>query len=90
MKAVKFPEMNIEIAKNQEEYLTLPAYIEKHPEGNGEVISCYQLTWKERIKVLFTGKIWWTQLTFGKPLQPQRASVDKWDTLNKEYFKSTR
>jgi len=66
MKPIKFPEMNCTYAENQAEYLPLPAY----KDDKGEVISCWQLTIKERIKLLFTGKLWLSCLTFNKPLQP--------------------
>jgi len=67
MKPIKFEEHNCVYAENQPEYLPLPVY--KTPEGM--VISCWGLTFKERLRVLFTGKIWWSVFTFNKPLQPQ-------------------
>jgi len=72
MKPIKFKESNIVFAENQPEYLPLPAY----KNDKGDVISCWQLSFKERIKILFTGKIWFYILTFNHPLQPQRPSVD--------------
>ncbi len=66
MTPVKFPEQNVVFAKDQPEYLPLPAWT------NGqEVTSCWRLTWRERFAVLIKGRIWLTQLTFGQPLQPQ-------------------
>ena len=73
MKAIEFSEANTVFAKNQPEYLQLPAY--RSPEG--VVVTCYQLTWKERFAILFGGKIWLSLLTFNKPLQPQRITVEK-------------
>ena len=84
MKPIEFKEHNKIYAKDQEQYLPLPVYKDDSDEGN--VISCWKLTWWERIKILFTGKMWWSQFTFHLPLQPQRPSVNKWDMLNKEYF----
>ena len=49
MKAIEFPEANAIFAKNQDAYLQLSAY--RAPDGI--VTSCYQLTWKERLQVLF-------------------------------------
>jgi hypothetical protein len=72
MRPIDFPEKNCTFAKNQPEYLPLPAY--KSPDG--EVISCWGLTLKERVKVLFAGKLWLRILTFNNPLQPQRPSID--------------
>jgi len=73
MKPMKFPEVNCVYAEDQPEYLPLPA----HRTPDGTVVSCWQLTWRERIKMLFTGCLWWTTLTCNLPLQPQSPSVDK-------------
>lgn len=71
MKPIEFPEQNVVFAKDQPEYQPLPA----HKTEDGEVISCWALTWRERLKLLCTGKIWWSVLTFNMPLQPQFPSV---------------
>jgi hypothetical protein len=71
VKPTKFPEANCVYGAGQEEYLPLPAY--KTPEG--EVTTCWELTWRERLRVLWSGKMWWTVLTFNHPLQPQRPEV---------------
>ncbi len=73
MKAIEFPEANSIYAKNQPEYLGLPA----HKTPDGIVTSCYELTWKERLQVLFGAKIWLSLMTFNKPLQPQKLYVGK-------------
>lgn len=75
MKPVKFAGSNTTFAKDQAPYLPLPAYRNKQDE-RGEVISCWHLTWRERLRLLFTGRIFWSQWTFNNPLQPQRASLD--------------
>ena len=72
MKPVKFAEVNGIWAKDQPPYLPLPA----HQRG-GMVTTCWQLTFAERVKILFTGRLWLQQLTFRMPLQPQRATVHK-------------
>lgn len=74
MKPVVFPGHNTVYAKDQPEYLPLPVY--KRPGAEGEVTSCWKMSFRERIKVLFTGKVYWSQWTFGGKLQPQRATVD--------------
>lgn len=74
MKAIDFPESNSVYAKKQPEYLDLPTF--KSPDGI--VTSCYTLTWKERLQVLFGAKIWLSLMTFNKPLQPQRLYVSKY------------
>jgi len=60
------------IAKDQPEYLPLPAIIC----DDGRVISRWRLSLKERIKVFFTGNLWLHQLAFHQPLQPQLPTVD--------------
>lgn len=71
MKPIEFPGQNCVYAKDQPEYLPLPA----HKTDYGEVTSCWKLTWRERLRVLVSGRIWWSQLTFNQPLQPQLPSV---------------
>jgi len=72
MKPIKFKEANFIFAKDQAQYLPLPAW----RGDDGTVISCWSLSWKERLGVLVTGRLWVKILTFNKPLQPQRPSVD--------------
>lgn len=75
MRPTTFPEQNCIIAKDQPQYLPLPAFVDKNTE-QGIVVSCWKLTWKERIKCLLFGKIYLQILTFNHPLQPQLPSVD--------------
>lgn len=72
MRPIDFPQSNVVYAKDQPEYLPLPA----HRSPDGEVTSCWGLTWRERLRVLRTGRIYFSQLTFNGPLQPQRPSLD--------------
>ena len=74
MNPIKFKQCNVEMAKDQEEYRTLPASIIPGPYK--EVISCWKLTWKERIKILFTGKLFLSMLTFNGPLQPVQIQLE--------------
>ena len=74
MKPIIFRGMTCTYAENQQQYLPLPAY--KHDDAWECVSSCWGLSIVERIKVLFTGKIYVTLATFGKPLSPQKVSVD--------------
>lgn len=73
MKPVEFEGQNTVYAKDQPEYLPLPAHVDR----GGIVTSCWSLTCSERIRVLFAGKIWFQLWTFGSPLQPQRPSVER-------------
>lgn len=73
MKIIKFKEHNITYAENQPLYLPLPV----HKTADGEATSCWGLSFLERLKVLFTGKIWLSVLTFNHSLQPQKMMVGK-------------
>ncbi len=75
MKPVAFKQANIVIGANQKQYIPLPAY-RKKDSPIGEVVSCWQLSFKEWFKVLWTGRIYVTLWTFNNPLQPQRVHVD--------------
>ena len=70
MKPIDFPESNKVWAEDQPEYMPLPAYTDDEV-----TVSCWRLSWKERIVALFRGRFWLRQLNFGQALQPQSVSV---------------
>lgn len=72
MDTVKFDGSNTVYAENQPEYLPLPC----HKDKNGTLIVCWKLSLKERIKILFTGKMWQKIMTFNSLLQPQLLSCE--------------
>lgn len=53
-------------AKDQPEYIPLPAWRGE----DGKVVTRWKLTWRERLRVLMSGNLWLTILTFNRPLQP--------------------
>jgi hypothetical protein len=71
MTPIEFPEQTIVWAKDQPPYLPLPAYTNEQ-----ETISCWRLTWRERLRVLWSGRLWLRQMNFGGALQPQCPSVE--------------
>lgn len=75
MRAIEFPEQTFIIAEDQPEYAPLPAHDFK--DAAGTVAFCWRLTWKERLTLLFTGKVWHRVMTFGASLQPQMLTVEK-------------
>lgn len=76
MKPIEFPEQTVVIAKDQPQYQPLPAHrFADDPEGR--IVFCWKLRFRERLIVLFTGKLWHSVLTFNRPLQPQMLSIDK-------------
>lgn len=83
MKAIEFPEVNLRIAENQEEYETLPVYAKIDEESNGyfnQVTMCFELDDEERRQVAETGQIWHTVLVpGGHNFHPIRMSILKPD-----------
>jgi len=77
MKPVEFKEQTVIIAKDQPEYIPLPAHLAGDREGTATF--CWELSWVERFKLLLTGKLWHSVLTFHGALQPQLLAVDKPD-----------
>ena len=75
MKPVEFKHQNIVFAKDQPEYQPLPAL--KIESQTGEVISCWKLSFKERIQVLFFGRVWLSLMSFNKPLTPSYLAVNR-------------
>ena len=80
MKPVEFEHQNIVFAKDQPEYQPLPAL--KLDTPTGEVISCWKLTARERFKIIFTGRIWLSLMSFNKPLTPSFIAVNRKDVYS--------
>jgi hypothetical protein len=70
---IPFPQQNLVVGANQPEYIPLPVY---YSADNREATACWGLTWSERLRALFTGRIYVTLMTFGMPMMPQRVSLD--------------
>lgn len=79
MKPIKFKEVNVTYAENQPEYQPLPVCKFQ----NGETVSCWKLSFKERIIILFTGKLWVSLHTFNKPLTLSYFTVKKSELISK-------
>lgn len=86
MDPIEFKEQNVVFAKDQPQYRPLPALIKDGPEGDIflEVVSCWGLSFRERIRVLFTGRIWVSLWSFRNPqtgninpLTPSRLTTVK-------------
>lgn len=60
-------------AKDQPEYEPLPVFKTE----NGEVLSRWRLTWRERFLVFLRGDVFLWCLTFNKPLQPVMVEVER-------------
>ena len=71
MLAKTFPEKNILIAKNQPEYIPLPAFASPQ----GDMTCCFELNEHEMKEALKDGMIFIRRLTFGNRLQPMVKSL---------------
>lgn len=60
-------------AKDQPQYSPLPA--RAVGDSQRTIITSWKLSWKEKLQLLWTGRVYLTILTFGKPLQPVRMDV---------------
>lgn len=74
MEPIEFEEANVVFGKDQPPYLPLPAYCDDVQ--GGRIFHCWQLSWWERFKILFTGRLWISVLTFNKKLQPIKPMAD--------------
>lgn len=69
---VFFKSYNYIFGIGQKQYKQLPAY--KNDDGN--VVTCWKLTWKERFKIFFSGRMYIQQLTFNTLIQPILPSIE--------------
>jgi len=70
---IDFPGACLRIGEGQPEYQVLPAV----PTTDGQIITCWRPSFWGRVKLLFTGRVWLHQLTFGGPFQPVILSCHK-------------
>jgi hypothetical protein len=57
------------------DYLDLPAVEITYADGSKSTVTRWYLTVWERLRLLFTGSIWWEQMNFGEPLQPVKPRI---------------
>jgi len=73
---IAFKGHNVVIAKDQPQYLPLPAHV--NPRDNtGLTTFCWRLSWRERWKLFWGGHLWHQVMTFNRPLQPQLLSGER-------------
>lgn len=80
MELKEFKEVNVRVAENQPEYITIPAFV--NPK-EGSITFCFELDQSERERIMDTGEIWFTQLTGGGKMQPVCCSTIKEDLIPK-------
>lgn len=67
-----FPEANLVLGYQQDEYEPLPVH-----SAHGRMTFCCRLSPAELKELNETGLLWFTQLTFGSPFQPISLSTQK-------------
>ena len=80
MKSIKFQECTEAMGARQSEYNTIYAFVSG--EDKDRTIFCWKLTLVERLKILFTGKLWHQVLAFNDARQ-QLLSVEKPEMLKR-------
>lgn len=76
MTPVTFPGANTIIGKGQEDlYIPLPAQVIDATDGI--ILTCWKLSFWERVKLFFTGRVWHSVMTFNHGYQPQRLTIDR-------------
>lgn len=80
MIAIEFEQANVRLAESQDEYETLPIHVPLDENGQLTDIECpctccFQLNKEEIDELVKTGKLYFTQLTFGSSFQPIRMST---------------
>lgn len=83
MKPIKFSGQNTIVAKEQEQYIPLPAFID-----NQKVVTCWQLDEEDLKTVNRDGVIYLRNLTFGQPLQPIYMSTTIDDIVTGGYYEN--
>jgi hypothetical protein len=76
MRLIEFPGQNVVIAKDQPQYEPLPAY-RVPSDAYGRLVCCWKLSWRERLRLLWSGEVWHTIMTFNRQLQPQLLALDR-------------
>lgn len=74
MTAKDFPEVNVRIAEDQEQYHTLPAFFNS---SEGSITVCFELNDDELNRMKATNELWLKIYTGGKALQPLHPSCLK-------------
>lgn len=73
MRPIKFSKFN-QMEIGEPPILTAPILISRYGDGSPEIITCWQLSWWERLIVLFRGKLF-VQMIALHPV-PVKPSVD--------------
>ena len=79
MKAIEFKEQNGALSRKDSPLRPIPIF--KDPSEKAQVVSCWKLSFKERMRLLLLGKLWVSIITYNNPVQPSLFSTRKEDVL---------
>jgi len=75
MNITKFEGCNVTYAENQDQYEPLPAH--RTNDDYGVATSCWTLTFRELLRVIFTRRIYAKIMTFNQPILPLKLTTEK-------------
>ncbi len=61
--------------EGQSEYRILPCI--RFDDAEGTLLCRMELSWRERLRLLLTGNLWLSQLTFGRRITPMNAYCEQ-------------
>ena len=70
----KYVELEVVYAKDQPQYMPLPALRIGEP---GIILTRWRMSWRERLIALFRGSVYLQVMTHDLPLQPVSVFVDR-------------
>jgi hypothetical protein len=78
MEPIEFPQVNVRLGETQEQYKTLPAFVDKRvvtTDDGPKVVPwsftcCYELSDEEIVEIIANKRIFFQQTTFGQAFQP--------------------
>lgn len=84
MEPIKFNEANTVYGKGQENlYEALPALLFE----DGDVVTCWKLSFNDILRLIFTRKLWLCVATFNNTLHPLFMSTNKRDIFTSKTTK---
>ena len=78
MEATEFDEVNVRIAEDQPEFITLPAYFNSK---DGSLTYCFRFTEADLERIKKEGVVYFKQYTGGKPMQPIYPTTNKKEVI---------
>ena len=87
MKAVQFPEANVQLAENQDEFNTLPILVDN---DHGAYVFAFELDDEEKAKLAETGRIWFAVWSGVNPQTGQTRFLPVQPSVYKDHLIATQ